>query len=834
MFTVEATAAPATLADLIRQFRSDARLSQEDVAERAGVSTRTVSDIECGVAKSPRAITLSLLAEALGLDEAARDRLRAATRRPGSALPPLERPGGERQNLPLAVTSFVGRERELAEIAALFERHRVVTIAGPGGIGKTRASLAVAAALLPRYADGIWFVGLAPLSDGALIPGAIAASLGMVLAEGGDALAALVAGIGTKRLLIVLDNCEHVAAAAAAVVAAVQRGCAQAAVLTSSRQKLGIEGEAIYRIGPLALPSAADSEGLSATRALAYEAIALFEARARAVDRRFALADADAPVVARICRALDGIPLAIELAAGRVDVLAPRQLAELLDRRFAILNARARDVEPRRQTLRALIDWSYELLDEREGTLFRALGIFVDGFTLEAAEGVASRAGLDAGEVFDLLASLVDKSLVVAEIDEQRTRFRLLETTRAYAAIRIDESGERERLAAAHLAYFRDCAERTEQAFLQSGSDAAFMTSLAFELQDLRAALAWALGGGDVLAGASLAAAIGHPWSRLGHSEEGIARLDAFAAALPASEALLLARVYCALAWLAVNTFRGTRAADAAKRALACARRAGDAPTLALALGYAAIAAARLGNLADAAAWLDDAEALVPAPNLGQTLRHVEVRGFIAHQRGDLAIAAEAYERHRALRRRLGDEFGEANAALTLAEIEHASGQTERAIALMRDVLPGAARLLGREQHANALSNLAGYLLAAGKATEAAVAARDALALLSDGDPGAPLAAFALEHAALAIGLDGDWERAALLAAFCERAVDELGTRREHTERLTRERLAAELDRRFDAAGRAAFARDAAALAPRDAVAAALLQEPTHSTTAKM
>ena len=343
-------------------------------------------------------------------------------------------------NLPAQLTSLVGREVEVAEITALLQQHRLVTLTGSGGVGKTRASLQVAANLIESFRDGVWFIELAPLTSGDYIPTTVAQAFEVTLASEGDPVENLVRTLKGKQALLVFDNCEHLVDSAARVLAAILRSCPAMKALTSSRQDLGIDGEATYRMPSL------DADA----------AVSLFVERARGVDMRFSLTVENAPIVGDICRRLDGIPLAIELAAARVKLLSPKQLRERLDERFRLLTGGDRSALPRHQTMRALIDWSYDLLDERERILFRRVGIFVNGFTLEGAVAAGSDKDLDEPDVFDALASLVDKSLVLSEPRGDAVRYRLLESTRAYALEKLADAGARDDVAGRHLRYLRD------------------------------------------------------------------------------------------------------------------------------------------------------------------------------------------------------------------------------------------------------------------------------------------------------------------------------------------------------------------------------------------
>ncbi|MGB6518855.1 MAG: adenylate/guanylate cyclase domain-containing protein, partial [Candidatus Cybelea sp.] len=403
-------------------------------------------------------------------------------------------------NLPAQLTSLVGREDDVAEITALVHEHRLVTLTGAGGVGKTRASLQIAANLIEGFSDGVWLIELAPLTSGDYIPSAVAQALEVRLATEGGPVESLVRALKGKQALLVFDNCEHLVDAAARVISAILRGCSRVKVLASSRQVLGIDGEATYRMPSLAVLAARS----------------LFAQRARAVDNRFVLTDANAPVVSEICRRLDGIPLAIELAAARVKVLSPKQLRDHLDERFQVLTGGDRSALPRHQTMRALIDWSYELLEERERVLFWRLGIFINGFTLEGAGAVGSGDDLDELDVFDVLASLVDKSLVFAEPQGDATRYRLLESTRAYALEKLGDAGERDSIAGRHLRYLCDRFVELREQFQRTARGVDLDAVLQTELEDVRAALDGALSRSEVTEGAELLANIHGRWQAIG------------------------------------------------------------------------------------------------------------------------------------------------------------------------------------------------------------------------------------------------------------------------------------------------------------------------------
>jgi predicted ATPase len=359
-------------------------------------------------------------------------------------------------NLPARSATFIGRDRELAEVRRLVESSQLVTLTGAGGAGKTRLAWQVAAELLDGSGDGVWLVELAAVSDQGAVASTIADALGIAARSGQSALVTLLGALATQETLIVLDNCEHLINACALVVNAILRSCHKVHVLATSREPLGVDGEAIYRVPSLSLPDS-DDVGLSERS----DAVTLFMERVRAQGVRLVLDDATGPCVVSICRRLDGMPLAIELAAARLRSLSLADLEQRLDRRFRLLTGGSRSALPRQQTLLATVQWSYSLLSSTEQTFLRRLSVFVDGFDLEAVEAVCVLDDIDRYEAADLLASLVDKSLVLAEPSGQAVRYQLLETIRQFAAERlIDDPHEAVTLSQAHLAHFEALAER--------------------------------------------------------------------------------------------------------------------------------------------------------------------------------------------------------------------------------------------------------------------------------------------------------------------------------------------------------------------------------------
>jgi predicted ATPase/DNA-binding winged helix-turn-helix (wHTH) protein len=415
-------------------------------------------------------------------------------------------------NLPAPLTRVIGRAETIAAVVARVVKQRLMTIVGPGGIGKTTVAIAAAETLGSSYADGLWFVGLASLQDPTLVPSAVSAAVGSTPGVG-DALSSLVAWLRDKSALIILDNCEHVINAAAATAEAILREAPQVAILATSREPLRAEGEWLLRLPSLEVPP--EGSNLTAAEALSFPAVELFSERATAALGDIGLGDADVPAVLEICRHLDGVPLAIELAAAQVDVFGVRGLAARLDDRLAVLTRGRRTALPRQQTLRATIDWSYELLPESEQHLLCRLAVFPAGFTLEAAAAVLSD-GDDAPAVVDEgIASLVAKSLVSRDGSIPAGRWRLLETIRAYALEKLAERGEASVAARRHAEFFRDLIvpARTSEVLRLSIDDVA---RFGREIDNVRAALDRSFSsGGDAVIGVFLTAAFAPVWLHL-------------------------------------------------------------------------------------------------------------------------------------------------------------------------------------------------------------------------------------------------------------------------------------------------------------------------------
>jgi non-specific serine/threonine protein kinase len=445
------------------------------------------------------------------------------------AFPPLRGLAETPHNLPSQLTSFVGRDRELAEIVDLVGRSRLVTLTGAGGSGKTRLALQFAVGALDEYPDGVWFVDLAVVDDPALVPGVVALTVGVPEAPGRSIVDRLVERLEHRETLLVLDNCEHVLVEAASLVVEVLKRTEAVRVVATSRQALGVAGEHLYVVPTLVVP---DERVTDPTVLKDYAAVRLFADRAETAQPDFGITASNATAVTQICRRLDGLPLALELAAARLTILTPEELQQRLDDRFTILTGGTRDQLAHHQTLAATLDWSYQLLTSAERALFDRVSIFVGGFTLDAAEQVCSGDGVDPGSVVDLVAGLVDKSLLVSFQKGASRRFRSLETVREFAAARLSDIGETERLAERHAAYFQRLAVDSHDQ-VWGPDEAEWLDRLDEEWPNLRRSLQWHLDKGHAQDGQMMAGSLRTFYPRRYHETEGIEWLRRFVAADP-------------------------------------------------------------------------------------------------------------------------------------------------------------------------------------------------------------------------------------------------------------------------------------------------------------
>ncbi len=710
--TENASLPSPSFAQLLRRFRRAVGLTQEELAERANLSARAVSDLERDDDRVPRRDTLELLADALQLSTEDRAILDQTVRRARAASPPshqpastLSEPGADApDNLPAQPTAFIGWEHAVEAVRArlLDPETRLLTLTGPGGVGKTRLSLQAAAAARPAFADGVAFVALAPIGDPDLVLSTIARTLGVGDAPGqaiGDTLAASLHG---KRMLLVLDNFEQVLHAGTSLMALLA-SAPDVKALVTSRSPLRVRGERVYPVSPLAVPTPPlpPLETLSQ-----YEAVRLFIARAQDAQPDFVVTNETAPAVAEICARLDGLPLAIELAAARTRLLSPDALLARLSNRLKVVTGGSHDLPERQQTLRAAIDWSYGLLTPAEQALFARLAVFVGGRTLEAVEAVC---GANDGLPFDALdgiESLLDKSLLRREVGANgEPRLVMLETIHEYARERLEHIGEAEELRRAHAAYYLNLAETAELELMKPRQEV-WLRQLDQEYGNLRAALQRFLERSEGDCDLRLASALSRFWEIRAYLSEGRWWLDT---------------------------------ALATGRTLATTARA-------KALRGAGVLAAAQGDLLRATALVD--ESLMLWQEIGDKAHQAEALVDLAWMRyigPDPRQAAPLFAQGRALYHELGGKVGESAALMGLGCLALLAGDNTEGRALQEESLLLAQEGGNHYNIAHALYNLGWAALTQGDEARASACYAESLARFRDlGD-----------KRGIAIGLEG-------------------------------------------------------------------------------
>ena len=592
-------------------------------------------------------------------------------------------------NLPQQISSFIGRADEIAQVETLLGKTRLLTLTGMGGTGKTRLALQAAANMLNEEGDGVWLVELAPLADPALVPQAVAQALGIREEAGTPMGRTLVQALREKRLLLVLDNCEHVLDACASLVSDLLRACPQVHVLASSREALGIAGEQTFRVPSLSLPSPTRPQ--TAGEVVGYEAVRLFAERACQVQPSFTITDENAPAVVAVCRRLDGIPLALELAAARVRSLAVEEINTRLGSRFRLLTGGPRTALPRQQTLRALIDWSYDLLLAPEKTVLARLSVFAGDWSLESAEAVCAGDEVEEWEVLDLVTALADKSLLVVEQREERMRYRLLETVRQYAADRLLESGGSAAARGRHRAHFLGLAEEAD-AGTRGPEQGAWLDRLETEHDNLRAALDWCREDAEgAEAGLRLAKAMYRFWRVRGYLAEGRERL-AEAVGHPGAREYPLKR--------------------------------------ASALRFASGLEQVQGNLSTARTLAEEALALFESTEDARGGAGVLLTlGNVALMQGDLTGAQAYYERGLPLYRRFGERDGIARALTNLGVVMQAQGDLTGAVTVCEESLAFFRERGDSESAARVLGSLGEIAYTRGEDAEARMRLEEALTL---------------------------------------------------------------------------------------------------------
>lgn len=773
---------------LLREFRLAAGLSQEALAERAGMSVDGISALERGTNKAPRRDTLDLLVQALRLSDEQRAAIEAAAIRPSRPRKPAER-ASKKHNLPSVATRLYGREREIGDVAALIKAGSLVSLTGAGGVGKTRLAIGMGDLLAADFADGVWFVDLADVTDPELVTNVAAIALGVSTSADRPPVETLVNTLRRKHILVVVDNCEHVIEAAGSLIQSLIDECPHVRILATSRQSLNLTAEQIYRVASL------ETE----------PAVALFEEHAKRGSRSFAVSEDNRGTIARIVRRLDGMALAIELAASRLNMLSLEQLEHRLSERFRLLSGGGQTKLPRHQTMRGTIDWSYDLLEDDERKLFCRLALFAAGFTLEAAGAVCSDDITDDWHVLELLASLVDKSLVVSEPAGTVHRYHLLETIREYARGKADDALERSLVGRRHAEYYTSLAEREHP----NGA-------LEPELENFRRALDWTLtAGNDPLLGVRLLTNLQEFLIDQGLAADGLRYAQIATASMEDAPHQLRAAFWLTIARLRHEFHMDLQALfEAASRACELYEASGESRELAVALRERSIAKMHMGALVeserDVLRSLDIARS---SSDLRMVARSLGSLGCLRQIQGEYAQALPIMLECLQLSTEIGDDRSVAVMSLNIAETEFALGEVETAVGHARETLakdPVIRKVA--DLRANQQSNLAAYLFALGRDDEARAAA---LLAIRDADP--DYAAVPMQHMA-AIFAPHDPKRAARLLGYIERTLSATGYTREYTEQYTFDRLMATLQMLIGPDEIARLERDGAAMSDEQAL----------------
>jgi len=685
----------ATFGELLKFLRRRAGLTQRELSFAVGYSTSQISRLEQDE-RPPDAASLAarfIPALQLGtepdwaarlLELAAASRVTgqsARTYRAASALPP--------NNLPSQLTSFIGRESEIAQGRQLLKTSRLLMLTGPGGAGKTRLSLETAASVLRDFPDGVWLVELAPVADPALVPQAVASVLGVTEQPGQPVLDVLKSYLRARKALLVLDNCEHLIEACAQLAQALLRACPDLQLLATSREALRVTGEAIYVVPPLSMPDPQHSPVLE--RMLECEAVRLFAERAQSALPGFQLTRENARAVAEVCRSLDGMPLSIELAAARVRLLSVDQIAARLADRFQLLKGGARAALPRHQTLEALMDWSYDLLPEPERSLLRRLAVFAGGWTLEAAEQVCGDESgrIGAVPVLDLLDGLVGKSLVVVERQAgQEARYHFLETIRQYSLAKLAVSGEADAARRRHAQFYRALAETVEP-LLITAAERRWLDRLAADLDNLRAAVMWSQSlAGDREVGLQLASALREFWMIRGPLSEGLAWLEGVLSTEGAIAEPVRAQALNSAGWLAQAWGDYPAAERFLNAALRIGRTTSDARNQAWALcGLGAVAWYRRELDAAHTQFVESLAIFRTLEDGFGMVMQLYLLGAVARARGDSETARAQYFESLGLAKQMGYLAGIAGVAMDLGHLARGDGDDPQAAAFYDEAL---------------------------------------------------------------------------------------------------------------------------------------------------
>ncbi len=688
----------------LHQRRRRLDLTQQELADQVGCARITLSRIEAGTLKPSKELALILL-EKIGIPKQERSQwLHFARGLSGYPLEPTDystkRPP---TNIPIPLTSFIGREKEQEEVINLINKHRLVTLTGSGGVGKTRLALQVGGELSDSFANGVWFVELSPLNDSGLVPQTVLTTLGLIERQGKSIWQMLQDFLRERNLLIILDNCEHLIEACAKLAKELLSHCPTLKILATSREALGVEGEMAWRVPSLSSPDPVKTSGLE--QLIQYESVRLFIDRASLANPNFNVNKENAPAIVQICQRLDGIPLAIELAAPKISILSVEQISNRLGDRFRLLTAGSHAVLERHQTLRATIDWSYNLLSPNEQVLFRRLSVFTGGWTLEAAESVCAdedtttQNALKAEDILELLGQLVNKSLVMTDERSGEIRYRLLETIRQYAYEELLKSGDASKAQEHYLDFFVKLSEEVELK-LMGKDQLIWFDRLEYEMDNTRAVLEWSLKNEHAVDGLRLAGALWRFWDVRNHRNEGRERLAALISH-PGTMAQTRERAKALYAAGILADIQNDHATAGAfySEGLEISRKLGDKR----ATGYFLLGMAQIwtryggGGNKNTRQFLDESFAIFRELGdrwgIALTLEGV---GAAALEQGDLATAGSRRAESITIYRELGDKISLSFALVRLAYMMQLQGNYDRAVMSCEESL-GLYREMGHK-----------------------------------------------------------------------------------------------------------------------------------------
>jgi len=694
-----------------------------------------------------------------------------------------------KHNLPYQLTSFIGREQEIAQLVKLVKANRLVTLTGAGGAGKTRLAIEVASRLTDVFPDGVWLVELAALSDPGLVPQAVAKALEVKEQPTRAVIETLSDYLASKKLLLVLDNVEHLLEACVRLVDEIVRHGPDVTALVTSRERLAMAGELTYRVPSLTVPGPGDNSAPDAL--LAYEGVRLFVDRARLLRPHFSVTSENAASLASICHRLDGIPLAIELAAPRLRSMSVEELSQRLDQRFALLTDGSRTALPRHRTLRSTIDWSYDLLREPEKLFLQRLSVFAGGWTLAAAQEVCAGEGIEHKDVLDLLTSLADKSLAVPEQEDSQTRYRLLETVRQYARDWLEDTRGHAAVRVRHRDYYLALAEEADPK-LRGAEQAEWLRRLEKEHENLRAGLEWSLAEAETGGGLRLCGALQRFWWTRGHLTEG-RRWCTRVLCKDGAEERTRERAYVLNAAGVLSYHQGDYPAAGAfyEESLAIRRELGDRSGIAGSLGNLGNVAVNQGDHPAARALQEQSLAIYR--ELGDrfgTANTLNNLGVVALNQGDYAAARALHEESLAISRELGNPH---SIALSLSNVGHVAldqGDYPAAMALLEESLAIRREVGDRTGSAGSLSNLGNVALNQGDYPAARALLEESLAIRRElGDQFGIL--YSLEGLAAVVASLRESLRAARIWGATERSRAEIGTPLQPSERSAYDRYVA-------------------------------------------